>query len=334
MDYARSVLKELKQKLKEGYVFESTPTGEEEKDLDIKKATFLEALDYVLEKKSQVIDKGTIGDYRCHRNAMEEWLVKKEMKNIPFTKVTVPILYSFFDYLKVELGLSNKTYNNYHTFFTAAYNLLLRRELITKNLCNNIKKLQVETGGAHKPFTQEQLANIKAEITKRGDKQFLLFISFMYYCFIRPHEELRFLRIEHIGDKTIFIPKEISKNKRGEHVIIPPALEKMIQEFGLRSYPRHYFIFTRHKVPGEKNVGKEYFYDRNVSILKELDLYGQDYDLYGYKHTGNVALYNAGADIKAIQKQNRHKTIEMTDKYLRQLGLIRNDDVYNKFPEF
>jgi integrase len=59
----------------------------------------------------------------------------------------------------------------------------------------------------------------------------------------------------------------------------------------------------------------------------------QQYDLYGFKHTGVIALYLATRDIKLIQAQCRHKDISTTDIYLRDLGLFLDQDALDIFPD-
>ena len=60
--------------------------------------------------------------------------------------------------------------------------------------------------------------------------------------------------------------------------------------------------------------------ERFRKLIKELNL-GSDYTLYSWKHSGVVAAYNAGIDIKTIQNQCRHHSLEQTDIYLKSLGL-------------
>ncbi len=255
---------------------------------------------------------------------------------IKFVSVNSSLLNDFFEWLVETNGVANKTHNNYHINLSSVYNYYKKKypKIIPVNICEEVSRLQVEKGGKHKPFTDAQLSLIHAEIIDRNDMQLFLFVNFIYYTFVRPTEELRFLKIEHINLTTIFIPAEISKNKRGEHVIIPPGLEKLIVKFKLRQYPPDFYIFTASGIPGAKMAGVNFFYKRHRAILESVNLFGLGYDIYGYKHSGNCKLFLAGADIKQIQRQNRHKTLEQTDNYLKDLGLIRNDEVFNKFPEF
>ncbi len=63
-----------------------------------------------------------------------------------------------------------------------------------------------------------------------------------------------------------------------------------------------------------------------------LKLTDRPYDLYGWKHTGVIALYQATKDVKLIQRQCRHSSLDQTDKYLRDLGLFLNDEQLSDFP--
>jgi integrase len=55
--------------------------------------------------------------------------------------------------------------------------------------------------------------------------------------------------------------------------------------------------------------------------------------LYSWKHTGVVQAYKNGVDIKAIQLQCRHYSIEQTDVYLKSLGFVENTPFLNGIPE-
>jgi integrase len=145
---------------------------------------------------------------------------------------------------------------------------------------------------------------------------------------------LRRLKIGNILDKTIFIPKGVAKNRKGEHVLMAPALEKLVVEYKLRSYPKEHYIFGNKGEPSPTMFGINYFYKSHRKLLKVLDLVNEEYDLYGYKHTAVINIFNNGADIKDIQKQCRHSTAAQTDQYLKHLGLFRNDNLINNFPDF
>lgn len=74
-----------------------------------------------------------------------------------------------------------------------------------------------------------------------------------------------------------------------------------------------------------EQIGKNYFYKLNRKVLEATgqDKNSRNFDIYSYKHTGCIALHNAGVPLIDIMRQCRHKTPEQTMKYLRELDLFR-----------
>jgi len=64
-----------------------------------------------------------------------------------------------------------------------------------------------------------------------------------------------------------------------------------------------------------------------MTYIDALDMDNR-HTLYSWKHTGVVTAYNAGVDIKSIQRQCRHSAREMTCNYLKSLGLYDNKNFY------
>ncbi len=327
---AKELMQEINQLLIQGYTEGGSQKGIFQADTQV--YTLKEAFTHFLLIKDTAIKKNTAASYRSTQRIFCSWLDSKGLGELALGDFNVTIAYSFFDYLKTERKCANKTYNNYLINLNSIFNFYVSREIIAKNPLDNLSQLKTESG-KHVPFTNAQIKRIKERIQKKGDTQLLLFISFLYYTLARPREEVRLLQVRDLREKTIFIPSARSKNNKGGHIIIPPPLEQLIEQYKLRDYPPHYYIFTLKGVPGEKHVGKDYFYLRHRQILKELKLTDQAYDLYGWKHTGVINLFSAGADIKAIQQQCRHSTIGQTDRYMKDLGLIRNEEMLSKFPE-
>jgi hypothetical protein len=81
------------------------------------------------------------------------------------------------------------------------------------------------------------------------------------------------------------------KNNRGEHISIPVALEKLIQEYKLRDLPPDYYMFSNNSRPSEKLVEGRCLYHKRIKLLQELKLDKYNYTLYGYKHIRAISLY-------------------------------------------
>ena len=168
---------------------------------------------------------------------------------------------------------------------------------------------------------------IFAEFDRLQKPQLALFCRFVYYTFCRTGKELTRLKIGDIQQNKIYINAENDKNSRADFVTIPEPLQKIIELHKLRSYPPEFFVFGFFGEPGAKAHECEYFRKRHNEIIRALG-FDENYSLYGWKHSGNVALYQATKDISAIQRQNRHSEITTTMKYLRGLGLFENEAVH------
>ena len=89
------------------------------------------------------------------------------------------------------------------------------------------------------------------------------------------------------------------------------------------------YIFYRNDCT--KPVAINHFVKKFRKVLTELG-FGNEYQLYSWKHTGAVACVRAGASLKELQIQLRHHSLEEVDKYIRQLGVNDLEDLEGRFP--
>ncbi|MCG8310612.1 MAG: hypothetical protein MI975_24700 [Cytophagales bacterium] len=134
----------------------------------------------------------------------------------------------------------------------------------------------------------------------------------------------------------LFIPAYNSKNKKGDWVSIPRIFRNKLERMELNRYPGEYFLFTKDQRPGLVPVGINYFYRRYAKILESTGLKNSSfkYDIYGFKHSGNINMYLSGVPLDVIQKQNRHQSIDQTIQYLRNLDLFRTSDAFDDVKSF
>ena len=157
-----------------------------------------------------------------------------------------------------------------------------------------------------------------------------LFCKFVYFTFIRPGE-LRLIRVGDVllDEKEIRIPGKVSKNRKTEHVVIPDAFFPDLEYLYYRG-PGEY-LFPSQKRPGHA-YGKDVMYRRHEKVLQALS-FGRGFSLYSWKHTGAVALVKQGnVNVKELQLQLRHSSLEQTDRYLRQMGVKDLARLRESFP--
>ena len=341
---ARQKVEEIKQLIAQGYTAGKAKASL--KEYDIRRLSLRQAMDYFLNMKNAAstegdkfslspawnekgsLSYGTFKGYRNTRNQVIEWLELNKLQGIRLLEVDSSTANHLFEYLKNTKGVANKTYNHHLAFLRAVYTFFGKREdgVNVRNPFGQVEKKKVPKSKKHAAFTNAQIEAIHKLILAKGDKQLYLFIQFIYYTFARPGLELRLLQVKDIRDRTIYIPGDRAKNDEGEHVSIPKGLEKLIDEYGLRSYPPDDYVFTTEGQPGKVHVGKNYFYKRHSAILEQLGLADKDYTIYGYKHTGAINLYRKLKDIKKVQQHCRHSNIHQTDQYLRDLGVLAEEE--------
>lgn len=338
LQYANAVISQINKYLGTGMYVEGSP----EKKLpgfDFHGYSIIEAIDYAINYKLQVegVKESSIGEYVKLRTTVQQFL---KLNNLPtdykVRLVNNNFINRFFPYLKETRNIANNTYNARRTTFHAVLQALIKKApklFPNGNPIADVKVLKTDVK-KHAAYTNEQMQKIQKEILAAGDKQLLLFIQFMLYTLGRP-KEVEHLKVGHVrlNERRIQFQSETAKTRIEEYVGINDRLATIIKQSGILNSPEEHYIFTADGKPGPIHVGKNYFYKRIVKYIEDLGLYNvnQNYTLYSFKHTGAISLYQATKDIKLLQAQCRHQNIEMTNNYLRDLGLFRNFDLLNKW---
>lgn len=178
-------------------------------------------------------------------------------------------------------------------------------------------------------YQKAQIRQLKAVISA-CDPELWLYCQFVYYCFLRPGDELRHVRAGDVqlDDAKILVRGATSKNKRQLYVAIPDAFLPRLQYIE-EMRPDAYLFPGKHD--STKPIGVNTMSNRHRKIIRSLG-YTSDYKLYSWKHTGAVQAVKAGIGLKELQIQLRHHSLDMVEKYLRQLGVQDLHRLKRDFP--
>lgn len=162
------------------------------------------------------------------------------------------------------------------------------------------------------------------------DPELWLFCMFQYYCFIRPNSELRLMKVGDLmlDENKILVPGNISKNKKSEYVVVPNVFRKQLEHYKYCNANEYLFP---HPDDSTKPRSYNHFGNKHRKVLKALG-FSSEYKLYSWKHTGAVSCIKANINIKELQIQLRHHSLEEVDKYLRQLGVSDLRKLESDFP--
>ena len=254
----------------------------------------------------------TIQSYTSKLNLIADHFGNKKVCDIQDNEV-LKFMHQTFN----ENKWSPKTFNNAKGIYYGLYEFLKLEKYITENHFSTIPTKSVPKTERHRVFTDNDFKIIMAIVDK--DKLLALFTRSIYYTCIRPGELMQLKRKHFDFDRNqIFIPANISKNKKDGYVHITDAYKQLLTPF--RDIDENYHLFCNDDclyglVPFHPNRP----YKRLVTILKRLELDKKGYTLYSFKHFSNVKKFLAGWSVAEIMKANRHASIEETENYLKDL---------------
>lgn len=217
-----------------------------------------------------------------------------------------------------------------------AYNSLATiKTFITKtegleNDLTHIKRIKTSPRSPQ-TFTDEQLRLLRVYI-QALKPYFWTACALQYYCFIRPNE-LRYLKVRDIDlvKNKIFLSHTFTKNKKDHFVTIPNPLRPLLTY--LSSVDQRYYVLGSNEnfKPSKYLLPRGKLSNYFTKVLKTLNIQGR-FSFYSLKHTGVEKAVRAGVNIKEIQVQLRHHSLDMVNEYLKNLGVFELKDIDDKFP--
>jgi integrase len=325
-EYANLLLKAVEDRLRDGY----SPFAHEKVIVTEGKQTTRITLNYALEQFSAYcIDKGlrekTLQNYGTTINYLQEYFLKGNRIYEPLITISKDDIKKFIAHIRKEKKLGNTTVNNYVSFLRVIFNWFVREEWIEKS---PVKIETLPQQATRHTYYTDAIAKKLKDLMKQSSPELYQFCQFIYYTATRPKSEARFLQVKHIlfDRKLLFVPASISKNKKDDYIPIGAELLKMLAD--RKKQPADYYIFG-----GNKNRSANYFSQLYKPYKDKLGL-NENYTIYSWKHSRAIHLADAGANPYDIMKLFRHSSLEITMKYLRDLGLNISSEIHDKSRKF
>lgn len=291
--------------------------------------TWADAFDWVYEHRKPSLRKRSIETLELVRTELKVWIEQQGMQVLAIQHVRHEHCDAYMQWLRIKRKLGNATYNNYLSFLKLNFNYLIKQGKLEVSPAKKLTPLKIDEceKDAFPPVAQSKLLHAY----QQQAPDLLLCAQYIFYTFIRPGE-LRKLRVKHVLAKTIFIPGYIAKNGKSAHVLITPAMERILQRLRVRGFPAEYFLISHDGGPGSTQVSVNYFTQKHLAIRRELGL-PDTYTLYCWKHTGATATYLHTLDIEFVSRQCRHSSLDMTKNYLRGLGVMEEYPHQERLPD-
>jgi integrase len=228
-------------------------------------------------------------------------------------------------------GKKNATVNKHRVVLKSFYAGLVEDEILSFNPFGKTTKLSNDSSGSQY-FKKRQIQQIKQYIHTNHFQFLWMPIQWQYYCFIRPGE-LRQVRVGDVDwdDWRIFMRKEISKNKKDEWVMIPDGFRKELENLNLHHFPQNFYLIGADGLPSAKPVAQNYWSRHHFTVLRNLN-FSERYNFYSWKHTGVCHAFKNDMDLRELQTQLRHHSLEMVAIYLKSMGANDMEDARKKHP--
>lgn len=273
--------------------------------------------DFLSSIKKQVKDNvsrpDTLRTYNSNLNLLQQYVEEKKMKIVFALELNKNFCVNYLDWIYIDRESSPRTRNNHLTFLRLFSAFLIGRGVLNENPTLGIKNMKL-LQKKRQVFPEEVKQTIYDELITYENGFHTLCMT-TYFCFVR-NTELGKLKVWNFNfnENSIFIQKEISKNKKDETITIPsqflPAIKKHVG-----NSPSDFYVFSSDKFkPGSKimpirKIGSAW---ENLRIKLKLE---NIYQFYGLKDTGITDLLNSGVPAIKVRDQARHYDIKITEMY-------------------
>ncbi len=277
-------------------------------------------LQYSLSIKKSAVEDKTFKDYETKLNVFLQFLRKQGISARPITEITKRTVLQFLNEKMQET--SPATRNSYKRSLSALFSILESEDYIPKNFIQSIPNVKA-LPSKNKAYTSAETARIFDHL-ERNDKDLLLLIKFVSYCFLRPVEACR-LQVKDV-DLELKQLRVKTKTKASKLKRIPDIMIKELQKLDL-SNPNAYFITAYGVAESEASADdrRALFTKRYRKVRNKLG-FNADYTIYSFRHTFITKIYRElrkkmgkFETYDILMGITGHSTIAALEKYLRDI---------------
>jgi len=289
-----------------------------------------EALDNYIKTIENKVRRRTLFSYRCFAEKLKKYLVENKIDTIKVSGFSSEMAKQYLDWIKNVNKLSNRTHNNVKEATSTIFKHFIERKYTDHNPFLGIPRLGEEEAELI-CLTPSELKVMKNKLP--GENYPLYVIAMMvFYCFLRPQEIVR-LKVEHIDlvHQRIRMGGKTTKNKKTQVIVIPDPLLEVLIKFKSMEVPSDYYIFSNRLYAGVNEIAPTRIAEAWHKWAVKNDIFKTIYHL---KHTGVGMAIEAGINVRDLQLQLRHSSLDETQKYLEKFNNVASDRLKSGFPRF
>lgn len=316
-NHAKRIILSINQKLNDGWSPFHEESGKNYKSFDTAIEEFLKGLDKMV--SDDILRPDTQRTYNSYCNLLQKF-VKEKMQITFALEINRKFCVEYLDWIYLDRESSARTRNNHAGFLNIFCNFLLQRGIIGENPVKGLPrfKLPPKKRIAFNSTVKEKINGYFNAI----NGSFETVCMATYYCFLRS-TELSKLKVQNIDieNASIFISKDISKNKKDETITIPDQFIDRIKNHIKNANPDDYVFSNKNFNTGTTKMGVRYISNHWDKLRDKLNL-DSTHQFYGFKDTGIQDLLNSGIAAIKVRDQARHYDIKITEIYAQRKNTI------------
>lgn len=306
--FANGLIHEINQKLYNGwnpYLEEHSPRGYTKLN---------DVLDTFYNSKSRQLRPDSLRSYRSFIKTFRTWMEKTDRMNMYSANFKKFDTIEFMDYIESK-GMTNKTWNNYKTFFSNLFNWMIEHQYAAVNHFSELKKRSRQEKG--RIIIDPETRELIKDHLKHKDYDFLIVCMLVFHALIRPKEiaNLKPANFD-LYNQTIMVSGTFSKNKKDRIATIPDALMTYLAAWNFNGANKDQYIFAEDFLPGTTPINARRFSKKWDRLRKDLDL-PMEMKLYSLRDSGIVQMLNDGISPDEVMKQADHANLETTTTYAK-----------------
>jgi len=274
----------------------------------------------------------SVSTYASKMRFFQKFIERKKISHLIYTAITVEHARLFANELlsgdATGKKLSPKTFNAYIQTLRSMWNWLAEENenVNLSNIWKKIKLMKINPFPRVLTFSQQQRNTIFEHLMVH-DKWLYIVCRMIYKTYIRPGREMTGLRIRDFdfADGKIWIPADISKNKKMQWVPMPNDIKEWLMNEGVQNLAPSLYIFGKDG-PSHVPASRDHWSKRFDKYKKILHI-AKGQSIYVFKHTGNMVARKNGMDIVQQMQHNRHHSLDEMRAYLRSIDAGNPDDV-------
>jgi integrase len=330
----------LYQKLREGWNPQIPDVIQQQSNL-----TFIEALDFAIDKKTPNIGKKTLSGYTGTINFIKTAVKKIDMVQLPIVDTKRAHIKLIMEKAKEDRNWTNNAYNKHLNHLKAILSELIQWDIIETNPAHKINNLEVMESDANTPASAQEIEVIKKELETKY-AEFNIFLITIFHTGIRPEEILKItLGMVDLENSEIVLPPEITKTKRKRIVPINQHLMVHYKNMNFEHLPKDYYLFGSFREPGKGNIGKYKDFipgpthiNRDTATKRwekivKIGL-GIQMNMYALKHHGANMKILAGLELDSLRELYGHTSKLMTEKYAKVVKEVHRKNILENSPAF